>query len=272
MWLKGTLHLHSTGSDGRTSIPELAELYRQHGYDFIAITDHNTVSGEPCRVKGINVIKGMEIGFNLIHAVGVGINNVPKIEIKEPADLSIIKQYAGFSFLCHPYWSNLDSSHFDLLKQFPAMEVYNSGCELEIARGNSAYFWDGALSAGICVNGLATDDSHQRLKDYCFGWVMVKTSKNTENDIINALNKGNYYSSTGPDIPEISVNDGKVKVATSPCKQVRFIANLYYGSVVNSGKAPLTSAEYQLCGREKYLRVECLDFEGRKAWSNPLYF
>lgn len=40
-WYKGNLHSHSTASDGSFSPEELADCYREKGYDFIAITDHN---------------------------------------------------------------------------------------------------------------------------------------------------------------------------------------------------------------------------------------
>ncbi len=40
MALRGFVHIHSNVQDGQLSIPELAELHRQRGYDFISITDH----------------------------------------------------------------------------------------------------------------------------------------------------------------------------------------------------------------------------------------
>jgi hypothetical protein len=39
--LKGNLHAHTTFSDGRRPIGEVIERYRQLGYDFLAITDHD---------------------------------------------------------------------------------------------------------------------------------------------------------------------------------------------------------------------------------------
>ena len=39
-WLKGNLHAHTTASDGRISIEECIKRYKEHGYDFLAITDH----------------------------------------------------------------------------------------------------------------------------------------------------------------------------------------------------------------------------------------
>ena len=42
-WLKGNLHTHSLWSDGN-DFPEVITLwYKDHGYDFLAISDHNTL-------------------------------------------------------------------------------------------------------------------------------------------------------------------------------------------------------------------------------------
>ena len=37
---KGTLHTHTTWSDGMHTPKETAEHYRSQGYDFLALTDH----------------------------------------------------------------------------------------------------------------------------------------------------------------------------------------------------------------------------------------
>ena len=39
--LKGDLHLHSTWSDGKNSIEEIATAYKKAGYKYIAVTDHS---------------------------------------------------------------------------------------------------------------------------------------------------------------------------------------------------------------------------------------
>ena len=39
--LKGNLHAHTTFSDGRRPVEEVVARYRDLGYDFLAITDHD---------------------------------------------------------------------------------------------------------------------------------------------------------------------------------------------------------------------------------------
>ncbi|HEX4656574.1 MAG TPA: PHP domain-containing protein, partial [Streptosporangiaceae bacterium] len=43
-WLAGDLHSHTVHSDGAMTVPELARFAVGQGLDFLAITDHNTIS------------------------------------------------------------------------------------------------------------------------------------------------------------------------------------------------------------------------------------
>ena len=43
-WLKGNTHTHTTESDGDTSPELVARWYRDHGYDFLILSDHNTLT------------------------------------------------------------------------------------------------------------------------------------------------------------------------------------------------------------------------------------
>ena len=43
-WLAGDLHTHTVHSDGAMTVPELARFAAGQGLDFLAITDHNTIS------------------------------------------------------------------------------------------------------------------------------------------------------------------------------------------------------------------------------------
>lgn len=42
-WYKGNLHSHSLWSDGDDYPEMIVDWYREHGYDFLAISDHNTI-------------------------------------------------------------------------------------------------------------------------------------------------------------------------------------------------------------------------------------
>ena len=269
-WLKGALHLHTTGSDGLKTPEELAQIYANNGYKFIAFTDHKVVTGLGKAPGGLIIIKGTEIGHGLYHAVGIGMTEAVGNPVNDKKYILKIMEKAKFYFLCHPYWSDLNLEDVKELKGLGVLEVFNTACEISIARGYSEYLWDSVLSAGIRMNAIAADDSHQRLKDYCKAWVFVKAATPDENGILEALKNGYYYSSNGPEIRDAVVDEEGISVVTSRVKQIRFIAKSWLGEVFESEKG-LTKARYEFSGKEMYVRVECVDFEGRKAWSNPYY-
>ena len=49
-WFRGNTHTHSLNSDGDSPPDSLARWYRDHGYSFLFITDHETLTDpEPDR-------------------------------------------------------------------------------------------------------------------------------------------------------------------------------------------------------------------------------
>src|SRR5207247_7060750 len=67
--LKGNLHAHTTFSDGRLPVEEVVTRYRDMGYDFLAITDHDElvqpdywVSLPPSDEKMI-ILPGVELDY-----------------------------------------------------------------------------------------------------------------------------------------------------------------------------------------------------------------
>ena len=76
-------HLHTVHSDGRDSVAATFEACRSAGYDVVALTDHNTVSGlsEAADVAsrlGLVFVPGVEVTTFRGHAVVLGVTRVPE--------------------------------------------------------------------------------------------------------------------------------------------------------------------------------------------------
>ncbi len=79
--MKFDLHLHTTASDGTDTPGELVRRAASKGFEVIAITDHDTMSGvaeaqEVGRKLGVRVISGVEIsagGDTEVHVLGYAI-------------------------------------------------------------------------------------------------------------------------------------------------------------------------------------------------------
>ncbi|MEU6038383.1 CehA/McbA family metallohydrolase [Actinomadura sp. NPDC047616] len=72
-WLAGDLHAHTHHSDGTLTVPELARRAAARGLDFLAVTDHNTVSHHaelPAAAAraGITLLPGQEVTTDRGHA------------------------------------------------------------------------------------------------------------------------------------------------------------------------------------------------------------
>jgi hypothetical protein len=76
-------HLHSVHSDGRSSVAAMFEACKRAGYDAVALTDHNTVSGlaeaaEAAAQLDLTFVPGVEVTTFSGHAVALGITFVPE--------------------------------------------------------------------------------------------------------------------------------------------------------------------------------------------------
>src|SRR5207237_748686 len=64
VWLKGSTHVHAKPSgDSSEPIDDVIRWYEAHGYDFIALTDHNRVT-EPPASQHLIVLPGIELTHN----------------------------------------------------------------------------------------------------------------------------------------------------------------------------------------------------------------
>ena len=61
-WYKGNLHTHTVNSDGDSTPHEVASWYREHGYQFLVLSDHNHLTD----ITGLNALHAAREKFLLI--------------------------------------------------------------------------------------------------------------------------------------------------------------------------------------------------------------
>lgn len=278
-WYRGALHVHTTSSDGTESPEKVVQRYHECGYDFVVLTDHYCVTRCPAP-EGMLVLPGIEIDCNAgppdkyWHFVGVGIDKEPAKKFESPEDIAkFLKKRARFVTLAHPYWSQLSGEDARQFADCDAMEVRNTVCQLLDSRGSAEQPWDYVLSSGARLNAVAVDDTHQKPNDLGRGWVMVKAGELSPDAIYAALKNGHFYSSTGPEIHDWNRFDDAIRVQTGPCRTISFMCNTWYGGRFDAEPdRTFAEAAYPLQGPEIYLRVQVTDAEGKRAWTNPIYF
>ncbi|NQU43619.1 hypothetical protein HQ520_10055 [bacterium] len=279
IWLKGNTHAHTTQSDGKLTPLHRAEEYARRGYDFLFLTDHWKRTEIDCP-EGILVIAAEEIDFRPVpegpshHVVCFGLER--EWQKRKFRSLGELAKYAGKEgvdlIIAHPYWSGVRSQTYIGLTGFLGVEVHNSVCG-GIGRSLSAVHWDDMLENGQRMHGFAADDTHRLTPDIVFkGWIMVKSQARTETDIFDAIRKGLFYSTQGPEIHSINVTPDRISVSCSPCRRINFISRKSQGLTLFAPENEwLTQGSYPIRPDGIYVRIECIDADGKTAWSNPIY-
>lgn len=289
-FLKGNLHCHTTLSDGTGSPASVIRHYANAGYDFLAITDHrryNSTNYAP--ETGLLVLPGMEAdryvdgaGMPVVHIVSVGpdlhngYSDGQAVEYQKGGKaedcqdiINDVRAANNLAILAHPMWSGNTVESVTALQGYQMIEVWNSGSALLWGVDSNTYHWDALLREGRRVWGVASDDGHA-LQENCFGFVQVKAEKNIPS-ILSALKNGEFYASCGPEIYDFYVEDGQVCIQCSPVKQI-MLRNfscphrLIRGENLSGGQFKLRD----LC--TDYIRAEIVDSQGRRAWTNPIFF
>lgn len=288
LWLKGNLHSHSTVSDGLFTPLELARMYADHGYAFLSMTDHNVlVPHSELPEEEIILLTGLEHDIEYsadkcTHVVGncaAGKDKTDYLckryfadELTDQQLVDMMRADGQFVSLAHPVWSRMEPEEILGLENLHAIEVFNNGTEHLCHGGNAEIWWDMLLRHGKKVFATAVDDVHVA-DDLFGGWIQVKAAQRSREAILDAVFSGAYYASTGPVIHDFGMDGLNVYVECSPCREIHFVTYPPRGKSVfaEEGK-PLTSAAHTLTGREAYVRVVCVDNDGRSAWTNPIFF
>lgn len=270
------LHIHTTISDGRKAPEDVAAEYKADGYDAIALTDHWKF-GNSQELDGLKILSGCEYNMGaetisgVMHILGIGMKHDPQIPNTSTRQQVIdkIKEAGGIAVLAHPDWSLNTVRDAAELSGFAATEIYNAVSEAhQSLRAYSDYFVDVCANSGIYFNLFATDDAHYfDGSDNRKGWIMVRADELSDESLIEAIKKGDYYASQGPDL-QARFEEGKVIVESSPCSVIGVLSNLAWTPDRVLRGEDLTYFEYTIKKNEKWVRVEVIDADGKRAWSN----
>jgi hypothetical protein len=257
----------------------MAARYRDAGFDAIAITDHwKTWQGGD--LEGLTVISGCEYDTRGRDSIS-GVMHILGLGMKEPAGVTgedswqaiidKIRAKGGIAVLAHPAWSLNTVAQVKALEGFATIEIYNAVSDAhQSSRPYSGHIIDALANEGIVLPLIATDDAHYYDgTDDAKGYVMVKAKSNSAEDILDAVVKGDFYATQGPEL-YVKREGDKLIAECSPCVKIDFLSNsVYERDRITRGEG-LARAEYQIKPYEKWVRVEVLDKDGNYAWSSAV--
>ena len=99
-WFKGNTHTHTTESDGDSSPEFVARWYKDHGYDFLVLSDHNTLTATSLlshlQDDGFLLVPGEEVtsGFE---GKSVHVNGLNLFDFVEPRTASTKSLFCSLS-------------------------------------------------------------------------------------------------------------------------------------------------------------------------------
>ena len=173
----------------------------------------------------------------------------------------------------HPAWSMQLEEDFVGLEGLFAFEIYNHGSEIMEANGYAPHNYTSMLRAGKLPACIASDDSHSKRTrdenspyyDINGGYVMVKAKELSYGAIIDALERRDFYASTGVEIEELYIEDNRVHIKTSPCRQITLIGDRRCNRVARSAACDLTEATLDISPKCGSFWILCEDDRGHFA-------
>ena len=298
-WYKVNTHTHTLNSDGDSTPDDVVKWYREHGYQFLVLSDHNVLTNP----DGLNAVHGASERFLLIrgeevtdrfgdkpiHVNGLDVSrNVDPQHGSSVLDVvqrtvDAIRQAGGVPHINHPNfgWA-ITAAELQAVRNDKLFEIYNGHHQVNNLGGGGVpgmeEVWDRMLSSGKLIYGLADDDAHvfkqpgnPNVPGPGRGWVFVKAEQLASRAIVEALDRGDFYSSTGVELLDYQVTDRTITIAIKvelfSKYRVQFIGR--NGAILSEAIA--SPAIYHFKGDELYVRAKVLESNGRVAWTQPVW-
>jgi hypothetical protein len=298
-WYKGNTHTHTLNSDGDSTPDDVVRWYREHGYHFLVLTDHNHLTS----VDGLNalhgadekflVVKGEEVtdrfGDKPLHINGLDVAHkvLPQggtsvVDVLQ-RNIDAIRHAQGIPHINHPNfgWA-ISADELRQVRNNKLFEIFNGHPMVNNLGGGAVpgleEVWDALLSSGLRLYGIAVDDAHTfkspgnaAVAGPGRGWVVVRAPKLEARALLDAMERGDFYASTGVELTDYRADARSmtvtVKKTTFSKYRIQFIGE--GGKVLQ--EATDSPATYTFKGTEKYVRAKVIESNGAIAWCQPAF-
>lgn len=296
-WYKGNTHAHTTNSDG-DSPPELvAAWYKDHGYDFLVLSDHNVFTDPATLASLVDssflLIPGEEVTSAFddrpVHVNGLNLPGLVEPRTAETmvatiqANVDAVREGDGVPHINHPNfrWA-FGAEELAQVERDRLLEIWNGHPTVHNTGTEDApgleEVWDILLTQGKRIYGIAVDDAHDFQGEFRRdranpgrGWVAVRTQTRDAGALMEALEAGRFYASNGVDLDDVLVAPRRLEVHITPRGDFRHTTT-FIGS---GGRVLATTTDnpavYVPDGSEGYVRARVTDSMGYHAWIQPVF-
>ncbi len=310
-WYRGNIHTHTTESDGDAEPAEVIRWYREHGYDFLVLTDHNHLTlvdygRDPRRSDDLLMIAGEELTLSVgdarvpVHLNGIGIERYVEPVAADDVlttlqrNIEAILDAGGIASINHPtFKSAFDHEAIRQTRGASLLEIFNydqnmHNYPVSLVTGTTlptglagllspVEIWDQVLTAGVPLFGVAVDDSHH-YHDFGpdkynpgRGWVMVEAESLEGSAVVEALAAGNFYASTGIYLDDLDMSPDEISISARQKGNSIIVIRFIGRDGRIYAEQVGTEASYRPSGDEGYVRVWVWSSGGGEAWTQPLF-
>ena len=176
----------------------------------------------------------------------------------------------GF-FVCynHPRWSLENYADYLGYDGLWGVEIYNHACCVDGVYDYDINVLDDMLRDGKRVFASCGDDNHNRGAEFMqsFGAsIWVNADSLSYENIVDGLMSGNFYSSMGPEIYSLYVEDGRVYVKCSDAERISYSTRGRRSKAVNAKEGEyLNEASFEIRETDGYFRIEVMNEKGQRA-------
>jgi hypothetical protein len=299
-WYKGNTHTHTLNSDGDSTPEEVVRWYREHRYHFLVLTDHNFLTS----IDGLNalhgaddrflVIKGEEVtdkfGDKPIHVNGLNVTRrVPPQGGKSVLEtlqrnVNAVRDASGVPHINHPnYEWAITADDLKQVENNKLFEIFNGHPYTNNHGGGGVpgleEVWDIILSSGKLLFGIAVDDAHTFKKPWDRqsarpgqGWIVVRADKLSADSILSAMERGEFYASTGVELEDYQVDARRMSISIKQERSSRYRVQFVGKNGRLLKEVTSNPAVYEFRGDEMYVRAKVIDSNGNVAWTQPVMF
>lgn len=318
---KANLHCHSNLSDGKLTVEQLREAYKEKGYSILAVTDHERpknhsdlttedflmLTGYEAYIRPSKLcvydVYSPEIHMNLFakqpdNEAYICFNEVYCKYIKDPIERTKLKKVGsqkareytveyinefiktaidnGYLVAYnHPVWSmeseerilsyeNIFSLEIDNYSSWRLNHLEHNGPLYDKLLRNKKRWFCHSADDNHNSNGINNSDS--------FGaFTMIMADSLDYSSVISAMEKGETYASTGPEIYEISISDDTVTVKCSEAAVIICHDGSKSPKRKENENGCLNEAEFTLNNKAEYFRISVIDKNGKRASSRGFF-
>ncbi|HEX2723706.1 MAG TPA: serine hydrolase [Gemmatimonadaceae bacterium] len=296
-WIKGNTHTHTLESDGDSPPAVVTKWYKDHGYNFLVLSDHN-VWVDPARLSSFVdssfiLIPGEELtsrfGTKPVHVNGLNIPGVIAAATDSTLlgtiqkNVDAVRKVEGVPHINHPNfgWA-ITQDVLEKVQNDKLIEIHNGHPLVHNEGGGDSpgmeAVWDYLLTRGKRIFGIAVDDAHAFQGEFApgrsnpgRGWVTVRAGKLEAREIMTQLEKGRFYASSGVELDSVIVRQTNLAIFIRNRGDFKFTTQFIGRDGVVLSTTGANPATYTLSGNETYVRPRVRNSAGEVAWLQPLF-